>query len=80
MALKGPLTLQFIREESSGIDYLMEINTRLGGGVICTIEAGFDIPLMMLNEVCGYSNVPVFSGKPVLMKRFFSEAFYANNY
>jgi len=77
MDLRGPITLQFIREESSGIDYLMEINTRLGGGVICSIESGFDIPLVMLNEVCGYASKPIFLGKPILMKRYFSEAFYA---
>lgn len=77
--LKGPITLQFIREESSDVNYLMEVNTRLGGGVICSIEAGFDIPMLMLNELCGIANNPVLSGRSVLMKRYFSEVFYAIN-
>lgn len=80
MNLRGPLTLQFIRECTSDVDYLMEVNTRLGGGVICSIEAGVDIPLMLLNDVCGLENRKVFNAQSILMKRFFSEAFYAVNY
>ena len=37
----GPLTFQVMRY--GGVDYLMEANGRLGGGVINSIEAGFDI-------------------------------------
>jgi len=52
----GPITLQFLREKSTGNVFVMEINPRFGGGVINSIEAGFNIPLILLKE---YLNLPV---------------------
>jgi carbamoyl-phosphate synthase large subunit len=76
MKLIGPLTMQFIREKSDNALYLMEINPRFGGGVIASIEAGFNFPLMMIKELLGESQQCVFQGKRLIMKRYFQEVFY----
>ena len=77
--LRGPLTLQFIKERITQRYYLMEVNTRFAGGVICSIEAGYDYPLMLLNEFLGNTVTPIKEGKKIIMKRYFAEAFYAVN-
>lgn len=54
LGLKGVVTLQFLR----GVDgraLLMEINPRLGGGAVCTVHAGADIPALMVDEALGIS-------------------------
>ncbi|MGC8823924.1 MAG: ATP-grasp domain-containing protein [Bacteroidales bacterium] len=73
---EGPITLQYLRERKTGKLYIMEINPRFGGGVINSIEAGFDIPLLLLQE---YMHIPV---KPIanwqenlVMMRTFKEIF-----
>jgi len=77
MGLVGPITLQFIREQRTGLLYLLEVNPRFGGGVIASIESGFDFPLMMIQERIGITPTPVYQGKKLVMKRYFQEAFYA---
>lgn len=76
LGLIGPLTLQFIRRKADQALFLMEINPRFGGGVIASIEAGFDFPLMMIKELLGESQQCVMQGKQLLMKRYFQEVFY----
>lgn len=51
--LRGAVTLQFLRDKASGRTMLMEINPRLGGGVVCSIHAGADIPAMIIREWAG---------------------------
>lgn len=57
LKLTGPVTLQFLREVcpdgSSGKAMLMEVNPRLGGGAVCAVHAGADIPLFILKEYAG---------------------------
>jgi carbamoyl-phosphate synthase large subunit len=77
--LIGPITIQFIREETTGILYLMEVNPRFAGGVIASIEAGFDFPRMMIQEIMGKEPLKLEFGKKLLMKRYFMEVFYAVN-
>lgn len=52
--LRGPSTLQFICRKSAdgvvGEPLLMEINPRLGGGVVCSVHAGADIPAFILAD------------------------------
>lgn len=36
----GPITVQLIREKSSGVDYYIEINPRFGGGAPLSMKAG----------------------------------------
>jgi carbamoyl-phosphate synthase large subunit len=75
--LKGPITLQFIREWHTQKLYFIELNPRFGGGAICSIEAGANSPLFLLSDCLGkkytYDNASWMTG--VLMLRRFSEFF-----
>lgn len=51
--LQGAVTLQFLYDRDNERFLLMEINPRLGGGVICSIKAGADIAKMIINEGVG---------------------------
>lgn len=54
LKLTGPVTLQFLRErKENGRLMLMEINPRLGGGAVCAIHAGADLPGFILREWMG---------------------------
>lgn len=76
----GPITIQFIRDVNNQQLYIMEINPRLGGGVILSIEAGANIPEMIIKD---YLDIPIQKctnwKSGVLMTRYFKEVFYANN-
>lgn len=56
----GPITIQLIKEKSTGENYYIEINPRFGGGVPCSIMAGADAAraaLQLLDgEKSGYRN------------------------
>lgn len=52
LGITGAATLQWIEGAHTG-PLLMEINTRLGGGAVCSIHAGADIPAMILTEASG---------------------------
>lgn len=54
--LRGPVTLQFLYDIARNRFLLMEVNPRLGGGVVCSIYAGAPIPDYILSEAMG---VPV---------------------
>lgn len=54
---RGPITVQLIREETTGTDYFIEINPRFGGGAPLSIKAGADsaeaaIRLALDEELC----------------------------
>ena len=77
LRLRGPVTLQFIRDETTGSLMLMEINPRLGGGVVCSIHAGADIPRLILEEYMGKTPEPIENVKPgVLICRYFDETVF----
>lgn len=78
---KGPVTIQFLRDKRTGANYLMEINPRLGGGVITSIEAGADITEFILRDYLGEELQPCNDWKDrTLMTRYFKEViFYADN-
>ena len=79
---RGPITIQFIRDNQTGESFVMEINPRLGGGVIASIEAGADIPTYILNEYLGNEVKPCTDWKAdTLMTRYYKEVmFYADNH
>lgn len=52
-SLRGPVTLQFLYDIRRDRYLLMEVNPRLGGGVICSIYAGAPIPDYILSETLG---------------------------
>jgi carbamoyl-phosphate synthase large subunit len=73
---EGPITIQYLKEKSTSRVYVMEINPRFGGGVINSIEAGADYPLLLLKEYLGQSVAPVTDWKSnFLMMRTFKEVF-----
>ena len=55
----GQITVQLIREESTGDDYYIEINPRFGGGAPLSIKAGADsaeaVIRMLLGQSLSYS-------------------------
>lgn len=77
----GPVTLQFLKEKNSDKVYLMEINTRLGGGVVTSIEAGANCCMMLLNDYMNIAQKLCEDWKEnLIMTRTFKEYyFYANN-
>lgn len=79
---KGPVTIQFLRDKKTGAAYIMEINPRLGGGVITSIEAGADITEFILRNYLGEELQPCDNWKDrTLMTRYFKEViFYADNH
>lgn len=72
----GPICFQFI-EDNKGNIYIMEINARFGGGVILSLESGFDIIEMIKQEYI-YNKTPISKGwkENKVMSRFFDEYFY----
>ncbi len=79
--LRGPVNLQFLHDLEADRYLLMEVNPRLGGGVICSIYAGAPITDYIIQESLGTKLVPCndwISG--TLMARYFKEAiFYEKN-
>lgn len=52
--LRGAVTIQLIRDLSDdGRLMVMEVNPRLGGGAVCTVNAGGDIPRLIICEATG---------------------------
>lgn len=49
----GQITIQLIREKSTGDDYFIEINPRFGGGAPLSIKAGADSAEMMIRIIAG---------------------------
>jgi len=81
-AFRGPVTIQFIRNKQTGDTYVMEINPRLGGGVIAAIAAGGNMPAFLLDECEGKQPAAVEDWREnTLMTRYFKEViFYADNH
>lgn len=76
--LRGAVTLQYLRDKTDGRLMLMEINPRLGGGVVCSIHAGADIPTMILSEATG---LPLRAATTIkagtMICRYFEEAVFS---
>lgn len=79
---RGPITIQFIRDCRDGATYVMEINPRLGGGVIAALAAGADMPSFLLAECFGEHPQCIDDWKEdTLMTRYFKEViFYADHH
>lgn len=78
---RGPITIQYIKDNNTGKVNVMEINPRLGGGVVTSIGAGSGIIKMILNEFLGNTIVLIKDWKDnTIMVRYFNEViFYADN-
>ena len=77
---RGPVTLQFLYDQRSDRYLLMEINPRLGGGVICSIYAGAPIADYILSEALGVDVRPCDDWiDKTLMARYQKETIFFNN-
>lgn len=77
--LTGPVTLQFLHDLDRDRYLLMEVNPRLGGGVICSIYAGAPITDYILGEALGKELTPCDDwNDDVLMARYLEEAIFHN--
>lgn len=77
--LTGPVTLQFLHDLDRDRYLLMEVNPRLGGGVICSIYAGAPITDYILGEALGRPLKPCDDwNDDVLMARYLEEAIFYN--
>lgn len=75
--LTGPVTIQFLHDLDRDRYLLMEVNPRMGGGVICSIYAGAPIPDYILSEALGLEVKPSESWESgVLMARYQKEAIF----
>lgn len=79
LSLRGPITLQFIRSHSDSKLFLMEVNPRFGGGVPLSIEAGFNFPKIMIEEILGKKVSPLGNVRNLSMKRYYKEAYFEIN-
>lgn len=78
-ALRGPVTLQFLYDISRDRYLLMEVNPRLGGGVICSIYSGAPIPDYILSEALGIPVRPCNDwADKTLMARYQKETIFFN--
>ena len=78
--LEGAVTLQFIHDIDADRYLLMEINPRLGGGVICSICAGADIASMIIEEAQDLNAMPRHDWRDkTLMTRYFKEVIFFND-
>ncbi len=75
--LRGPVNLQFIYDPQNDRYLLMEVNPRLGGGVICSIFAGAPITDYIINEALGVELKPCDDwASGTLMARYLKEAIF----
>lgn len=74
---RGPITIQYIKDNKNGNVYVMEINPRLGGGVVTSIGAGSGIIEMILDEYLGIEVKPKTDWRDnTLMVRYFNEVIF----
>lgn len=77
LKLTGSVTLQFLHDPKKDRFLLMELNPRLGGGVVCSIYAGAPITDYILAESMGKKPLPCDDWKEgVLMARYLKEAIF----
>lgn len=78
--LHGPITLQFLHDLKKDRYLLMEVNPRLGGGVVCSIYAGAPIPDYIIKESLGITMEPCEDwAYNTLMARYQKEAIFFEN-
>lgn len=77
LGLRGAVTLQYICPyDAPGRLMLMEINPRLGGGAVCSVHAGVDLPGMILDEARGIAATPTGYRPGTEIARYRSEAVF----
>lgn len=78
--LRGPVTLQFLHDLKKDRYLLMEVNPRLGGGVVCSIYAGAPFTDYILQEALGVEMHPCADWSyNTLMARYMKEVIFYEN-
>lgn len=76
-SLRGPVNLQFLHDLDNDRYLLMEVNPRIGGGVICSIYAGAPIVDYIIDESLGSELQPCTDwASGTLLARYFKEAVF----
>ncbi|MDE6402696.1 MAG: ATP-grasp domain-containing protein [Muribaculaceae bacterium] len=77
LGLTGAVTLQFLQDVRDNRLLLMEINPRLGGGAVCAVAAGADLPLFILKEALGRQLEPCDDWQPgTVIARYMEEVVF----
>ena len=77
--LRGAVTIQYLKSRATGEIKLMEINPRLGGGVVCSIHAGADFPEYILADATSQPLTPCTDWhKDVEIVRYMQEVVFEN--
>ncbi len=77
---KGPITIQFLKDNDTGKFYVMEINPRFGGGVVAGILAGADTTSSIIDEWMGIEPNVLSDWKDnILITRYFKEVVFQCN-
>ncbi len=77
--LRGAVTLQFLIDKDNDRTLLMEVNPRFGGGVVCSIHAGANMPEYMLTDCTGGDPAPCTDWRPgVEISRYMQEVVFYN--
>ncbi len=78
--LRGPVTIQFLHDLDTDRFMLMEVNPRLGGGVVCSIQAGAPIAAYIVQEALGLPLRPSQEWQPdTLMTRYWGDVCFHVN-
>lgn len=77
--LRGAVTLQFLKDKTDDRLMLMEINPRLGGGVVCSVHAGADIPSLIIREYLQLPLEPMTYRPNVEIVRYFAEVVFTHS-
>lgn len=80
LGLRGAVTVQLIRDlDADGRLLIMEINPRLGGGAVCSVVAGADIPAMIIAEAIGSKPAAMKADPGVRICRYMQEVVFRDN-
>lgn len=71
--LRGAVTVQVLHDFVTNRYMVMEVNPRLGGGAVCAVHAGCDIPNMILSEAAGLPTHKMMPKANILVQRYLSE-------
>ncbi len=77
--LRGAVTIQILRDRRDGRLMIMEVNPRLGGGAVCTVCAGADLPSLIMSEALGSKPQKVTAQTGIMIQRYLSETVFNTN-
>lgn len=78
VGLRGAVTVQLLHDLDSDALFIMEINPRLGGGAVCAVHAGADLPGMILDEARGIVPAPAAYRPDTEIARYLQEVVFYN--